>query len=351
MVVGCVNCSTKFVVPDDRVPETGIKVRCSKCQHSFYIKKEKPKRGGPSSVVMVDPDLIAEIQKSKEAAQEKPEGPASGVQISDDLSSGASASAPTAEETQEGAQQRRVSTQIMQGPAPTDQAPKPSSTQKLSVQKAPRASAPMSAPQEEDVLELSEVYLPPDWTKRVMLGFFILLGLALLLGVLAIIRNDFRVPAARDFFTVLINGPKKRGVLPPVESGKSFEAEKTSVDKTLTDGGLKAVMVQGKVRNISKDPHGRYYVRATLKGPANERLESERPCGTFLDSTWIAPIKSEAELEALYTENGREGGNKTVAAYGEVQCTVVFLNVPAWAENPPAVDLVVTRMDGAAVAP
>ena len=350
MVVGCVNCTTKFVVPDDKVPESGIKVRCSKCQHTFYIKKEKPKRGGPSSVVMIAPDLIDEIQRTKE------EGPASGVQLADDLSAAVAAAAPTPavqdSDPKGGSEQRRVNTQVMRA---ASEEPNANATQKLSSQtmpKSPRAASPMSMPKDEDVLELSEEYLPPDWTKRLMVAFLALVALSLGVGIAAIIRNDFKVPKGRDFFEVLLRGPKKELPLFQLDgNSKFYEAQKNSIEKLITNMGVTVVAVQGEVKNTSREKHGKFYVRATLQNAAGERLESERPCGTRLDSAWLIGVESPEALDKLYSEDGRDGANKAVEAYKSVVCSVVFYGAPAWAEKPTATSFVVTRADGAAVAP
>ena len=37
MIVECDNCATRFQLDDARVPETGIRVRCSKCKQSFFL--------------------------------------------------------------------------------------------------------------------------------------------------------------------------------------------------------------------------------------------------------------------------------------------------------------------------
>jgi predicted Zn finger-like uncharacterized protein len=356
MVVGCVNCSTKFVVPDDKVPESGIKVRCSKCQHTFYIKKEKPKRGGPSSVVMIAPDLIDEIQRTKE------EGPASGVQIAGDLGAAVAAEvkseAPAIEPKVEApaiepkVEPPHANTKIVRAPVGE---PNANDTQKLNahiVPKSPRAVAPMNMPTDEDVLELSDEYLPADWTKRLMVAFLLLLALALGTSIAAIIRNNFQVPKARDFFYVLLNGPKKDTPLYQLDvNTKMFEAQKNSIEKLVTNSGVPIVAVQGEVKNTSREKHGKFYVRATLQNAGGEKLESERPCGTRLDSAWLITTKSQEEVDALYTEDGRDGANKSVEAFGEIDCTVVFYNAPAWAEKPTSTSFVVTRADGAAVAP
>jgi predicted Zn finger-like uncharacterized protein len=37
MVVTCASCLTKFNLDDSRIPAKGVKVRCSRCKHTFYV--------------------------------------------------------------------------------------------------------------------------------------------------------------------------------------------------------------------------------------------------------------------------------------------------------------------------
>jgi predicted Zn finger-like uncharacterized protein len=50
MIVACPNCSTKYNLPDDKVPAKGIKVKCSKCGHVF---KATPPPATPEEEVEV----------------------------------------------------------------------------------------------------------------------------------------------------------------------------------------------------------------------------------------------------------------------------------------------------------
>ncbi|NIO05325.1 MAG: DUF3426 domain-containing protein [Proteobacteria bacterium] len=42
MLVTCDSCEASFRVDDARIPDKGIKVRCSKCKHVFMVKREVP---------------------------------------------------------------------------------------------------------------------------------------------------------------------------------------------------------------------------------------------------------------------------------------------------------------------
>jgi predicted Zn finger-like uncharacterized protein len=39
MIVKCEQCETKFKIPDDKVTDKGVKVRCTKCGHTFRVTK------------------------------------------------------------------------------------------------------------------------------------------------------------------------------------------------------------------------------------------------------------------------------------------------------------------------
>jgi predicted Zn finger-like uncharacterized protein len=48
MIVKCENCQTRFKIPDDKVTEKGVKVRCTKCSHTFRVR-----RGADGSALIV----------------------------------------------------------------------------------------------------------------------------------------------------------------------------------------------------------------------------------------------------------------------------------------------------------
>ncbi len=39
MIVTCEQCTTQFQLEDSRVPDAGVRVRCSRCKHAFVVKK------------------------------------------------------------------------------------------------------------------------------------------------------------------------------------------------------------------------------------------------------------------------------------------------------------------------
>ncbi|NNB91506.1 zinc-ribbon domain-containing protein, partial [Corallococcus exiguus] len=40
MIVQCEQCQTRFKIPDEKVTEKGVKVRCTKCQNTFRVARE-----------------------------------------------------------------------------------------------------------------------------------------------------------------------------------------------------------------------------------------------------------------------------------------------------------------------
>jgi predicted Zn finger-like uncharacterized protein len=49
MIIECEKCQTRFRLADERIPEGGGRVRCSRCQHRFHVKP-RPPRESPHSI-------------------------------------------------------------------------------------------------------------------------------------------------------------------------------------------------------------------------------------------------------------------------------------------------------------
>lgn len=61
MIISCPNCQTRFRVPDERIPDDGTHVRCSKCQTTFwFVPDEAPLGAGPGVDIRI-PDRPAQL--------------------------------------------------------------------------------------------------------------------------------------------------------------------------------------------------------------------------------------------------------------------------------------------------
>lgn len=54
MIIKCDNCGTKFRLDDSKVTETGVRVRCSRCSHTFIVRKETPADDGTFDALLAD---------------------------------------------------------------------------------------------------------------------------------------------------------------------------------------------------------------------------------------------------------------------------------------------------------
>ncbi|EPX58804.1 hypothetical protein D187_003519 [Cystobacter fuscus DSM 2262] len=52
MIVKCEQCETRFKIPDEKVTEKGVKVRCTKCQHTFRVVREEVSPAVPAPAVV-----------------------------------------------------------------------------------------------------------------------------------------------------------------------------------------------------------------------------------------------------------------------------------------------------------
>ena len=61
MIVKCEQCQTRFKIPDEKVSEKGVKVRCTKCQNTFRVTRP-PASAEPAAAA----DPFAGFAASKE---------------------------------------------------------------------------------------------------------------------------------------------------------------------------------------------------------------------------------------------------------------------------------------------
>lgn len=65
MVITCEQCTTRFQLDDSRVPEQGVRVRCSRCKHAFFVKPEARTDDDPL-------DRVVAQALEAEAAEQQP---------------------------------------------------------------------------------------------------------------------------------------------------------------------------------------------------------------------------------------------------------------------------------------
>lgn len=68
MIVYCEKCNSKFQVEDAKIPEAGIKARCSVCSHAFLLKKE-PVATTPVIPAEPAPKPVQEAEKKSVAGE------------------------------------------------------------------------------------------------------------------------------------------------------------------------------------------------------------------------------------------------------------------------------------------
>ena len=63
MIVKCEQCQTRFKIPDDKVTDKGVKVRCTKCQHTFRVTRDGAILGvgAVAAPKAADPDPFAQF--------------------------------------------------------------------------------------------------------------------------------------------------------------------------------------------------------------------------------------------------------------------------------------------------
>lgn len=73
MIIECENCETRFHLDDERVPDSGVKVRCSKCKHAFRVSPADARDGETIDAIAADAiesqGLVESVEAETAAAQ------------------------------------------------------------------------------------------------------------------------------------------------------------------------------------------------------------------------------------------------------------------------------------------
>lgn len=81
MIIQCEKCNTRFKLDDSRITETGVRVRCSRCSHTFVVRKDVPHEesdfdvllqgfGAPDEAVVKGEDDVCAGQNPPEPPRE-----------------------------------------------------------------------------------------------------------------------------------------------------------------------------------------------------------------------------------------------------------------------------------------
>ena len=70
MIIQCDHCSARFRLDDNKLTESGVKIRCKRCQHVFLVRKELPQEEPPP--------LQSDLQENGTRGESVPEPPAQG---------------------------------------------------------------------------------------------------------------------------------------------------------------------------------------------------------------------------------------------------------------------------------
>ena len=66
MIVTCPQCQTRFRIPDERVTAKGVKVRCTRCRHTFRVSRpaEPVETAADPFAQFSPPDALSEEDKT-----------------------------------------------------------------------------------------------------------------------------------------------------------------------------------------------------------------------------------------------------------------------------------------------
>lgn len=76
MIITCPECSTRFDVAPERIPDAGVKMRCARCKHIFLAQKPLAEESATAIEEINPPEQTAESEVENTFDQDKLEAPA-----------------------------------------------------------------------------------------------------------------------------------------------------------------------------------------------------------------------------------------------------------------------------------
>lgn len=296
MVVICEQCQTRFNLDESRVKGSKAKVRCSRCQHTFWVAVEP-----------AEPSLDLELGEETRAPEPRKPWLESQVAQEEDAS--------------------RI-------PMPPEFAPRP--------QMAEMPEEPRPRP---EPIRIPPLLMPQKssrtWITSLafgLLGGVLIAGLAGWFWGIPTLRNKSKPPAAAP--APVTAEPKvepKADVLTPPLPPPATEADLRGLEilgqeeryRGLTNRkGGPLLVILGKIKNTTEQPRGPIQLKAVLTDP-QQKLVSERVfyAGTIIFDDELLNLDPAEINRWLDTAGGRS--QKPVVAPGEMQSfMVVFFGVP-----------------------
>ena len=66
MIIECINCSKKFDVNSDLIPDTGRTIQCGSCNHIWFYKKDHQEQINPTEIKQKIKDIDLDVIVKKE---------------------------------------------------------------------------------------------------------------------------------------------------------------------------------------------------------------------------------------------------------------------------------------------
>lgn len=79
MIIQCEKCKTRFRLDDSKISDAGVRVRCSRCTHTFVVRRDVPEEEQDFDAILDSFGDSSNAREDAEESAESPEDPASQV--------------------------------------------------------------------------------------------------------------------------------------------------------------------------------------------------------------------------------------------------------------------------------
>ncbi len=282
MIIQCEKCHAKFRLDDSKIPDQGRKVRCSKCQHVFWVRKAAapppPPPPPPPPLPPKEEDLDIKLDEEDAA---------------------------------------RMSEEPTEAPQPTSREPEETFE--------PTVRIDLGAHEELAYEEEKEPAVPPPPRRKGKLvkALVGVVAVLVLLGVVGVVLHQF------DLLPFLSSSP-------PEAPTANLEVDHAKLDGKWEKNAQvpRIFVINGVLQNVSKKPRAFVKIQGLLLDRDSKTVkEVSAFCGNPIPEQDLR-TKAPAEIqEAMKKREGQKGINRNIPPGGTVPFTVVFFDIPDGVES------------------
>jgi len=326
MIIVCPECSTKFNVADERIPDDGIKFRCARCKHVFFT--EKPPVQEILSITTEEETIQETPTIASDYNTEVPEESEFNYdkfrELDSEIATDESFSFENKMEPEDDFLFTNEAVETIEGVVTTEEKQREITTFTTAPPEVPAENIKKKAgPDAEPILQPQPVVEKKSGPIAIIIRILLLLILSIL-----IICGVFIYVNGIDKFNQTIQQVLGQQSNQPVQTGQITLGDlEGRFIQNEQDGEL--FLIRGKATNAFNEPRASIQVKGVIFDPNGKPLLQKTVfCGNALDEKELRTISFPEMEKIMGNQFGKNLSNMKIAPGKSISFDIIFKKIP-----------------------